>query len=212
MQSPNPYLIHLLEYLYPYFEHKRYALLEGNAQFKRITNFGFSSVLCSVHGEGRNTAVRFFIGLRHDLVERVLAGLFGQEGYYHSGSHTILVDARNLGWTSMGIVQNLRDLGQEADLFIDFMDRKGFDFLNTYRRLAACDILFNDKTETSAVWCNHQYQRCFRGMAIAHLTKHPDLALLFNQHRTYLAQRGFGGEIIRKFDVNFAKVRQPSLN
>lgn len=212
MEIIPAYGTQLIDYLYPYFEHKRYVLLRGNTQFKRKTNFGFSSVLCSISGGDGNTSVRFFIGLRHDLIERSLAGLFGQGDYYHTASHTLLVDARKLGWTSSGSISCQRDLELEADLFIDFMDRKGFSFLDTYRRLTFCDQLFNEQREKSATWTNHQYQRCFRAMAIAHVLKRPDLEPLFERHRTYLLHRGFGGEIIRKFDTHFAPSRLPSLN
>jgi len=202
----------IFDYLLPYFEHKRYDAAKGHPQFRRKTNFGFSSVILQVSEQGGLSYVRFFLGLRHDLIENMLAGLFGQESYYRSESHTLLVETAKLGWKVNDAMRDDSDIIAIGDGFIDFMDRTGFSFLDHYRRLKACDILFNETPAKSAQWCNHQYQRCFRAMAVAHVLKRNDLGHLRAIHRTYLLSRGFSGRVVQKFDVNFAQTEHLSLN
>jgi hypothetical protein len=103
-------------------------------------------------------------------------------------------------------------VGALGDEFIDFMDRSGFAFLEKYTKLQALDNLYNHRTELSAKWCNHSYQRCFRGMVIAGIRSRRDPGLLRQKHRQYLLERGYAGQVIQKFDTNFARAGQISLN
>lgn len=213
-----PYVHALLEYLHPYFEHKHYVMHPGAMQFKRATRFGHSSIICNLSSDGALTWLTFHLGLRHDLVERAQAGLFGKSDYYQSESHTLMIDSRwiqNPGATSLPErmrIGNHLDLELACDAFIDFMDRSGFAFLDKFRSLSALDKLFNNNEKRAALWCNHHYQRCFRAMAIAQITNRADKALLHQKHRNYLESRGYRGEILHKFDAQYAHMQKLSLN
>lgn len=214
----QPYIHSLLDYLHPYFEHKHYTMHAGAMQFKRTTSFGHSSVVCNLSSDGEFSWLTFYLGLRHDLVERAQAGLFGKRAYYQTESHTLIVDSRWIQNPSAPAlpgrvrIHNQLDLELACDAFIDFMDRSGFAFLDKCRSLASLDKLFNNNDKRSALWCNHHYQRCFRAMTIAQIINRGDVALLHQKHRNYLESRGFKGEILHKFDAQYAHMQKLSLN
>lgn len=206
------------DHLYPYFEHKHYELEDGRLVFRRKTSFGHSEIIINVIKGDVDAAVDFHLGLRHDLVEIAMSGLFGQRDYYLRESATLLTDLRLLTKlpseqsVRRPVVSSLDETEALCDCFIDFMDRKGFAFLAKYAKLASLGHLFNDKTRLSAEYCNHSYQRCFRGMTIAEILGRADLAALREKHRSYLRSRGYAGNVIHKFDTNFARTGQISLN
>lgn len=212
------YTERLREYLHPYFEHKHYILGRGGIEFRRKTSFGHSVIIANTIECGDATVVDFHLGLRHDMVETAMSGLFGQREYYLNDSVTLLADWRlpksndPKVRTKRSEIRSTRDVDALGDAFIDFMDRIGFTFLEKYTGLQALDHLYNHRTALSAEWCNHSYQRCFRGMVIAEVRGRRDLALLRDKHRLYLLSRGYAGQVVQKFDTNFARAGQISLN
>ncbi|MFN2422832.1 MAG: hypothetical protein ABR572_03560 [Cryomorphaceae bacterium] len=212
------YTERLRDYLHPYFEHKHYALGRGGTEFRRKTSFGHSVIIVNLIDGDDATVVDFHIGLRHDLVEKAMSGLFGQRDYYLTDSATLLTDWRLLKSadpeerTKRFKIREIRDVDAIGNAFIDFMDRIGFSFLEKYTKLQALDHLYNHRTAVSAERCNHSYQRCFRAMVIAEIRGRRDLALLREKHRAYLLGRGFAGQVVQKFDTNFARAGQISLN
>lgn len=207
------------EYLYPYFEHKKYVPTRTPGEFRRKTSFGHSAVHYHVVLAEGGAAIQFHVGLRHELVEVAMSSLFGQRSYYQTDSQTLSVDSRTLGAVSRADDRSERspiikpaEVGAFCDGFIDFMDRSGFAFLEKYSNLSAVDRLYNNLPSKSAEWCNHSYQRCFRGMTVAEIMRRLDLRTLREMHRSYLLSRGYGSGVIEKFDINFARPGKISLN
>ncbi len=203
MILPQEAQSYLADSLLPYFEHKRYGLHIDTHQFIRRTNFGHSSALFTVSGVSGSFYTAFFLGIRVHAVEAYLAQLFGLSAYYHFGSHTLMVSWHHI-WPSALLQRykcvNERDLDAVADIFIDFMDEKGFDFLHLYRKSDALCKLLNDHSEEAAIWTNHSYQHIFRSLAMAFMNNRPDRFDLYLSKRAYLLKRGFGQSIIEKFE------------
>jgi hypothetical protein len=202
------------KYLHPYFEHKRYMEVE-DLVYRRSTTFGESAFVCSVTGDDDMAYVKFFLGIRHDLVEKALVNGFGLGDYFRHSSHTLLIPWSDIDSDQIPNVlpcKGLSDLKAAGDWAISFMDERGFDFLNHYKRLSALDRLFNDKVDLSAKWARHSYLRCFRAMAIARIMNRSDYDRLYQMHRQYLEKRGYGGKITAKFEATFARMKRLSLN
>ncbi len=211
------YTLFLLDYLLPYFEHKRFKVHQEHLQFYRPTAFGHVSAILQLSDANEGQYLSFHLGLRHVLVEGAMAGLFGNAHYYHTESHTLLIDIRHLiaqGAPLPGriLITNEEQLKSAGDAFINFMDHKGLNFFEDYKTLKSIDVLYNQHTERSALWCNHHYQRCFRGMLSAIILKRNDLEPIAETHRIYLEQRGFGTQILQKFDAALVQLRALSLN
>jgi hypothetical protein len=205
----------LLELLDPYFEHKHYSKCRGVIDFYCETNFGHSSIIISVSGNEGDEVAELFPGIRHNLVEHFLIDLFGTNAYYNTWSHSLLPSWRFLQseMESFRLPCNTpAEIDAAIDRFIDFMDRRGFDFLNHYRELAKIDQLLNDRPKVAARWCNHNYQRCFRALATAKLLNRPDYDRMFLMNQQYMAERGFAGKIMQKFNTTFANYKDLSLN
>jgi len=203
----------LHEHLHPYFHHKKY-LEKGPLLFERKTSFGKSVFIATVTGDEEMAYVKFFTGIRHDLVELTLTNTFGLTEYFKNSSYSLLLNWSYLDQNAPSFLpsKNVNDMTVIGDMAIDFMDRNGFDFLDHYKDLSSLDRLFNDTPLKVAKWSSHNYLHCFRAMAIAKLLSRQDYDQLFLTHRTYLENRGLSGPIIEKFDSTFTQLKKLSLN
>ncbi|MGB6037518.1 MAG: hypothetical protein WBG42_14685 [Cryomorphaceae bacterium] len=204
----------LNEHLHPYFHHKKYMEI-APLVYERKTGFGSSVFIATVTGDEEIAYVKFFTGIRHDLVELTLTNTFGLNDYFKNASYSLLL---NSGFIDSQYAppslpsKKLSDMTTVGDMAIDFMDRKGFDFLNYYKQLSNLDHLFNDNPEKLAKWTSHNYLHRFRAMAIAKLVDRNDFYRLLQMHRGYLENRGLSGPIIAKFDSTFTQLKNLSLN
>jgi hypothetical protein len=208
---------YLLNYLQPYFEHKKYEEGKLGIDFIRKTSFGHSCIQCLVTEYSDGMQLRFFAGIRNDLLERTLNHLLGENLMRYDGITSLMVEADIIQSGKKGtqfrfFCQNKNDARKASDVFIDLMDRKGFDFLDHYKSVDNIDYLYNDKPRLSANWTNNSYIRCFRAMTTAKILGRKDYDRLFLMHQQYLAERGFKGMILEKFNRTFARLKSVSLN
>jgi hypothetical protein len=205
---------YLHQHLHPYFDYKKY-IEKGELNYERKTRFGGSTFVATVTGDEEVGYVNFFTGIRYNLVELTLKNTYGLREYFEQSSYTLLVNWKNLDRlraASSIPFRKLSELEAIGDLAIEFMDEKGFDFLNHYKELVNLDRLFNDRSPTLAKWTNHNYYHRFRAMAIAKLRNREDYDTLFEMHREYMVSRGLSGSIVAKFDSTFARLKKLSLN
>jgi len=140
---------------------------------------------------------------------------FGLAEYFNKSSYTLLLNSKDLDperFYTFLPCKHLSEMTTIGDMALDFMDYKGFDFLNHYKHLSNLDRLFNDLPSKLSKWTNHNYLTVFRAMAIAKLKNRSDYDRLFQMHRVYLESRGLTGPIIEKFDTTFAHLKKLSLN
>jgi len=207
---------YLLSYLQPYFEHKKYDEGKLGIDFIRKTSFGHSCIQCMVTSYEDGVLIRYFAGIRNDLLERTMNHLIGENLLRYDGVTSLMVEADVL---QTGNIEKFRffcrsedDIKKSGDSFIDLMDRRGFDFLDHYKSVEKIDFLYNDKAKMSAKWCNHSYIRCFRAMTSAKILGRTDYDRLFLMHQQYLVEHGFKGLILDKFNRTFARLKSVSLN
>jgi len=208
---------YLLNYLQPYFEHKRYDEGKLGIDFIRKTSFGHSCIQCMVTEYEKGALVRYFIGIRNDLLERTLNHILGETQLRYDGITSLMIDADVLSREKGGnrfrfYCQNTKDVKHSADAFINLMDRKGFDFLDHYKSVENIDSFYNDHPKVSAKWCNHSSIRCFRAMTTAKILGRNDYDRLFSMHQQYLSERGFKGPILENFNRTFARLKRVSFN
>jgi hypothetical protein len=193
----------LMESLLPYFEHKRYAPVVAWHQFRRETSFGHSAVLFGVSPSPNGVLVEAFVGIRYQAVEAVLADLFGYGSWYGAQSHTLVVSWAHL-WPEVLAqrypCRNEAEMDALADLVVEFMDARGFDFLHTLRTLEALCQLFNEDHLRCAVLTNRAWQRCFRALVLASLQRCKNLTDLYRHHRATLLREGAAAAVLEKFD------------
>jgi hypothetical protein len=148
-------------------------------------------------------------------VEQRLASLQGTAPYYQSQSYTLLPSIEQIIVNRRAerlVCENKDDVRSVAEMFINFMDMEGFDFLNHYRKIASLDMLFNQNCEVGRRWSNYSYQYSFRAMILAKLRNRSDMDDLYRAHRRFLLERGCPSQIIGKFDANFAQLKTHSFN
>ncbi len=206
----------LAQHLYPYFEHKKYHQADNELHFYRNTSFGRSQIIVNALPYDDEIFVELHLGLRHHIVEKMLSDILGRSDYYSETSLTFITNALNLSNSELHqkriSCKSKDELLKAGDFFIDFMDRRGFDFLDHYKTLKNIDSLMNDKPVYSAKLVNHSYHRCFRAMVTAKVLNRNDYTKLYLMHQQYLAQRGFNGEILHKFNATFARLKEMYLN
>jgi len=161
----------LREHLDPYFHHKNYDEKKPLV-YERQTSFGSSAFIATITGNEDLAYVKFFTGIRHDLVELNLVNTFGLAEYFNKSSYTLLLNSKDLDperFYTFLPCKHLSEMTTIGDMALDFMDYKGFDFLNHYKHLSNLDRLFNDLPSKLSKWTNHNYLTVFRAMAIAKL-------------------------------------------
>lgn len=208
---------YLLNYLQPYFEHKKYGEAQLGIDFIRKTSFGHSCIQCMVTEYDDGVLIRYFAGIRNDLLERTLNHLLGENLLRYDGITSLMVEGDIIHSGKKDsqfrfFCKDKDDIKKSGDAFIDLMDRKGFDFLEHYKSVEKIDFLYNNKSQLSANWTNHSYIRCFRAMTSAKILGREDYERLFQMHQQYLAEHGFKGMILEKFNRTFARLERISLN
>ncbi len=208
---------YLLSYLQPYFEHKKYDEGKLGIDFLRKTSFGHSCIQCLVTEYPDGIMVKYFAGIRNDLLERSLNHLLGENLLRYDGITSLMVEADIVNSGKKGtsyryFCRDKKSIRKSGDAFIDLMDRKGFDFLDYYKSVENIDSLYNDRPRLSASWTNHSYIRSYRAMTSAKILGRPDYDRLFFMHQQYLAEHGFKGMILEKFNRTFARLKRVSLN
>jgi hypothetical protein len=205
---------HLLGHLHPYFEHKSYVGDHPSFDFLRSTRFGHSGIVCATQEYEDGIYFQFFLGIRHDIIEKQLPSILGRHEYFNTISNTLMVNSTFIDHSmpNRSFCTSRQEVINLGNRFIDFMDRNGFSFLDHYKSLAKLNQLLNQKTSSSSAWTNHNYQRCFRGMLIAKILNDPNYDRYFLMHQQYLAERGFGGQILSRFNTTFARLQKISLN
>ena len=150
----------LSQYLQPYFDHKRYVEKQPLV-YERKTSFGSSVVIATLSGDDEMAYAKLFIGIRHDLVELTLTNTFGLDDYFQNSSYSLLLHWKYVDPESIASAlpcRKLKDVEAVGEMIIDFLDHRGFDFLNHYKKLSQLDHLYNDKFNKISKWTSHVLQ------------------------------------------------------
>lgn len=191
----------LREELNPYFEHKRYVWNHAIQGYVRKTHFGWSSFVLTVGGSEAYPTADVYAGLRLELVERPLSGLFGRTEYFSAISHTLLVSSSKLAGLVRAQALTNQTIEQTGARVVENLDDYAFDFLSRYVDLEELTDLLNRSPERYFRLMGHNWYRPFRALMVSQLVGDPLLEMRFWQHRTYLQQRGCPEVWLQRFDA-----------
>jgi len=171
--------------------HDYHYLPEWN-QFRQEFPSGFRSVILSVSQYNEGTFVEAHLGVRIHAVEELVYPLLNGLSQFGAHSMTLVTPLKKVCGDS--VVRELAETQQDEERLIlqiqDQLSRKGFSFLRQCSSTQAMDELYNEKPLEKLSLVNNQYYRCFRGLALAHLTGREPFQELTTFYRNFLFREG----------------------
>ncbi len=171
--------------LIPFFAEAGFAYLPALKQFRKDMPNGFQNVVISISHYENSSVVEAHLGIRLESVEQMAfqftMGLTG----FQQDSHTLITSIGRLKdkkYERYSVAQ-AEEAEQATTAIQNFMREDGFTFLNKYSSVQALDCLFNEQPDEPLYLVYNNFNRCLRGVVLAHLTHREDFEELI---QTYL--------------------------
>jgi len=158
--------------LIPFFAKAEFTYLPALKQFRKDMPNGFQNVVISISHYENSSVVEAHLGIRLESVEQMAfqftMGLTG----FQQDSHTLITSIGRLKdkkYERYSVAQ--AEEAQRATSAIQtYMQQHGFEFLNNYSSANALDCLFNEQPDEPLSLVYNNFNRCLRGVVLAHLT------------------------------------------
>lgn len=186
--------------LVPFFSNQGYQAMPSGKEFRKITSNGFRSILFSLSIQENQQLLDIRLGTRLDIIENLVAQ-FLKQADSPPESHTILASPHLFNRPPL----NRFKITDEASLQLscneikDFMQKKGFRFLNTFTKLKRVDAVLNRKPDVPNPYIHNQIHRCFIGVTLARLLQRTDFQLLCVVYGNFLYSLGASDTTMESF-------------
>jgi len=171
--------------LIPFFAEAGFTYLPTLKQFRKEQPNGFRTVVISISHYENSSVVEAHLGIRLESVEQMAfqftMGLTG----FQQDSHTLITSIGRLKdkkYERYSIAQ-VEEAEQAIRAIQHFMQQDGFGFLEKYSSAKALDCLFNEQPDEPLSLVYNNFNRCLRGVVLAHLTHRENFEALI---QTYL--------------------------
>jgi hypothetical protein len=181
---------HFILHLIPFFDRFGYELLLPKHQFRKSQPNGFQMIIPALSVYEEVCLVELNLGVRLDAVEEFVGQFTNILQMNRADTATLL--------TSMGRLQgkkylrfqikDLQELNSVCLQVQDFMEDKGFEFLDQAMELAYLDVLINGQSHIPSPYIYNQTYRCMRGLYIAKLNQNPSYQRIVQDYKTLVAQ------------------------
>jgi len=173
--------------LIPFFAEAGFTYLPKLRQFRKETPNGFQNVVISISHYENSSVVEGHLGIRLESVEKFAfqftMGLTG----FQQDSHTLITSIGRLKdkkYERYSVAQ-AEEAERATTAIRTFMQQEGFDFLQKYCSAQALDCLFNEQPDEPLELVYNNFNRCLRGVVLAHLAHRDNFDELI---QTYLHQ------------------------
>lgn len=178
----------LYHHLIRYLSQQSFVLLPEYKQFRRNTDIGFQNIIISTTTYSKELWVEVNIGVRVNLVEDFAQQFLDVPIEYRQHANTIIAsigkisDIKYLRYK----IENEEDIKICYEAIKDFMQERGFSFLDHASRLANLDKLLNEKPHKTSKYLYNQTHRCFKGIIVAKLNHNPLFFELIDKYQQVL--------------------------
>lgn len=195
--------------LQPLFQAQGYELIAAKKQFRKRTRNGFRSVIFSISGKADEQILDIYFGLRFDVIENLVQQFLCGPAQDEKESNTILVSLNRLKEPPLQrfIITDTSSLHDACKEISEFMQDKGFRFLQAFDRLRRVDAKINRRPQAPSPYMYNQIHRCFKGVVIARILQRNDFEMLTTIYRNYLYSQWAPAHVMDNFNklVNYLK-------
>lgn len=184
----------------PFFSEQGYEVISSGKEFRRITPNGFRSTLFSLSKTEDQQLLDIHLGIRFDIIENLVTQ-FLKEANLPTEDHTILASPHRFNRPPLQrfLLTDEPSLQLACTQIKDFMQKKGFRFLNTFHKLKRIDAVLNRKPQRISPYVHSQIHRCFVGITLARLLQRTDFELLCVIYGNYLYSQRVSEKVMESF-------------
>ncbi|MEA5429468.1 hypothetical protein [Arcicella lustrica] len=188
----KPFETTLYEKLEPFFSSHNFVLLADKKQFRKVTPTGFQNVIFTATPFQNETWLEVNIGCRNNQVEQIAQQFIGNTRDYWPDSNTLVIsigkfnDAKYFKYK----IFNENDLDDTCEIVKEFLEQRGFPFMNDSDSLVALNNIFNVHLSKPCKYLYNQLHRSYKGIITARLTHDKHFLDLSNKHRDTLRNIG----------------------
>jgi hypothetical protein len=183
-------------------------------QLRRNKTFGFESVVVSVSSYEDVSLVEFFLGIRHELVEKTAFQFTNGHKAFAPNSHTLLVSmALLLGKKIQRYSLKTQDEieGVVSD-FLENLKEVGYDFWQANQSLEQLHNLFNSNPSEPLRAVSNELIRAVKGTVISKLIQNPNHEELEELYFHKLSNNGTPKEMLDNYLRLIGLLRLHSYN
>lgn len=190
-----------------FFEHGYESVTPG-MEFWKVADTSDKCILFSVCSQQGKQTLEIHLGIRFKIVQSLVSQFLTNSEMF-AENHTIKATPHRFNRPPLPRFV----LTDDASLILacrqikDFMQKKGFRFLNTFARLKRADAVINRQPLLQSSYVEDQIYRCFIGITIARLLQRTDFETLGEIYGKVLENRMVSGEITDNYRklLNFLK-------
>jgi hypothetical protein len=187
--------------LEPYLREQAFVLMPELKQFRKTTDVGFQNLILSFSGRNE-TFLEVNIGVRHHAVEELAQQFLDNLPEFRKEANTLVVSIGKLSDTKYFRykISCQDDIYNSAQQIMDFMNERGFRFLNESCSLASLNKIFNDKPHLPVKYLYNQIHRCFKAIIVARMCHHPQFMDLVENYFVTLHKLGASERSLMEYD------------
>ncbi|WP_448518879.1 hypothetical protein [Rhodoflexus sp.] len=187
--------------LEPYLTAQGFVFLPELKQFRKITDIGFQNIILSFSGRN-DTFLEVNIGLRHHGVEEIAQQFLDNLPEFRKEANTLVVSIGKLSDTKYFRykINCQDDIYNCAHQILDFMNERGFRFLNESSSLVSLNKILNDRPHLPVKYIYNQTHRCFKAIIVARMCHHPQFMELVEVYLSTLQKLGVPDRTLMEYD------------
>ena len=180
--------ISLYNHLTHFLSKRSFALLADYKQFRKETSTGFQNVIISSSRYAEELWIEVNLGVRVDMIEDLAQQFLDIPTEYRQHANTLITSFGRLSDTKYlrYKIVNQEDVEICFEAIKDFMNDRGFEFLEYASHIKNLDFIFNEKPHKPSKYLYNQTHRCFKGVIIAKITDNPEFLKLLDQYQSVL--------------------------
>jgi hypothetical protein len=200
---------HIYNYLQPVFFRHGYEKISDKKQFRQQNLHGFKNVQFSLSGDADGQLIKVQLGVRLNKVERLVEQFL--EGTEEQPAHNQTVVASLSRFYKQEktcyLLTDEKSLQHTCQEIAEFMQKKGFRFLESISKLRHIDALINRKPNLPSPFMYNQIHRCFKGIAIASILHRTNFEKLVSIYSNYLYSQWAPREVVDSYTrlVNYLR-------
>ncbi len=180
-----------IETLQPHMDQYGFEWLSPHSQFRKITDYGFQSLVLSFSHYSGFSIVEAHYGIRYNEVENLIYGYANVTPHFRYDSFSLIISSAQLTAQRFDRIE-LRDKADAViagQQILTIFKEQGLLFFSQYSNLEEMERLFNQNAPEFHSFFTHLANRAMRGLALAYLCKKANIEELYEAYLTKLKER-----------------------
>jgi hypothetical protein len=191
----------LYHHLNHYLVIKNFYWIPESKQFRKQTERGFQNIILSCSSYADEMWVEVNMGVRVDLVEDFAQQFLDVPIEYRKHANTIITSIGRLSDTKYlrYKITHEEDVEVCYEAIKDFMQERGFEFLEYASHLKNLDKMLNEQPSKASNYLYNQTHRCFKAIIVAKLNNNPHFFELIDTYQQVLERLQVGEKEIDRY-------------